>query len=38
MTPGSAADTLDLEGASLGEQTNLLRTAEQKDGKNRGAW
>lgn len=38
VTPGSAGDTLDLEGASLGKQTSLLRTAEQKDGKNLGAW
>lgn len=37
VTPGSVVAMLDPEGASLGEQTNLLRMAEQIGGKNLGA-
>lgn len=37
VTSGSGAAVLDLEGASLRKQTNLLRMAGQKDGKNSGA-
>lgn len=37
MTPGSVVAMLDPEGASLGEQANLLRMAEQTGGKNLGA-
>lgn len=37
MTPGSVVAMLHPEGASLGEQANLLRMAEQTGGKNLGA-